>query len=373
MSLNKKLHIVCPTAPWPLSSGSQIDQFYRIRSLHAAGIGITLHYFTNPGERHPTELNPYCEEIVVYPLALKGPRTLPKSIRLRTDSTLLRRLQQDDHPVLIESLACCSILHPLTKNNRTIVVRIQQLHHRHLQERALQTRNPLQRVLWYFERKKLLRFTKQLPAKVTYICCNETQARYYRETLGIGSAYSLPAFSPYDHLRAKEGIGSFCLFQGNLAEPETEKIVDWLLTRVFSRVQIPFVIAGKDPSARIEKLVHLYQHTCLVANPGETELDDLIQKAQINILPASVSVGTGIRLLHAVSLGRHCICNHKALMDTPFKETCHSAETAEGIAYLLTALQYRPFGEEEIVLRKKLLKEHFDTQQSTDALIRYLW
>lgn len=373
MILEKKLHIVCPVAPWPLTSGSQIDIFHRIKSLHAEGIAIILHYFSNTDERHPTELNPFCEAIHIYPLAKKGPSQLPETIRLRLDEALLLRLQQDEHPILLEGLSCCGFIDQLSKTNRKIVVRIQQLQHRYLQEKAKQSGNPIRWIRWWIERKKLMRFKLHLPKSPTFACVNEGQARYYSEKLGVNKVIALPVFSPYSTVQSKEGLGSFCLFQGNLSEKETEKILVWLLTKVFSRVHIPFVIAGQDPSPRIEKLVYLYQHTCLVANPGDAELDDLIQKAQTNVLPSSVSAGTHLRLLHAISLGRHCICNTKAVKDSPLKEACYVAESAEGIASLIAELQHRSFGEEEIILRKHLLKETFNNQKNTAALTRCLW
>jgi hypothetical protein len=373
VSIARRLHIVCPVAPWPLTSGSQIDMFYRIRSLHAAGIRIILHYFSLPEERHATELNPYCEAIHIYPLIKRGSRHLPESIRLRLDPDLLERLQEDNDPIILEGLSCCGFIEKLVAAKRKIVVRIQQLQHRYLHEKAMTTRHPLKWIHWRIERRKLLHFKRRLPATATYACVNLGQAAYYREQLGIATSVSLPVFSPYDSVRSKEGLGSFCLFQGNLSEKETEKILVWLLTKVFSRVPIPFVIAGKNPSARIEKLVHLYQHTCLVADPGEAELDDLIQKAQTHVLPSSISSGTSLRLLHAVSMGRHCICNTNALKDTPLKEACYSADTAAGIASLITQLQHRHFGEEEIRIRKRMLQETFDTHKNTATLIAYLW
>lgn len=369
----KRVHIVCPAVPWPLTSGANIDLFSRIRTLSGEGIRIVLHYFAESEERHPTELNPYCESIFIYPLQKWGSSKLPESIALRADPTLLRRLQADEDPIIFEGLSCCGHLRALATPGRKIVVRIQQLQHQFLQETALYTRNPLVRLTRSWQRKKLLLFKQQLPKQVAYACAHPRQVHYYQETLRISSAFLLPPFSPYQSIRSKEGLGSFCLFQGNLAEKESQRMVIWLLTKVFSRIPIPFVIAGNDPPARIEKLVHLYQHTCLVANPGDTELDDLIQKAQTNILPSLVSAGTGIRLLHALAVGRHCICNQKAVEQTPLRDACYTSESAEGMASLITELQYKPFGEEEILLRKRLWKEHFDNKKNIATLIARLW
>jgi len=194
MSITRRLHIVCPAAPWPLTSGSTIDMFYRIRSLHAEGVGIILHYFSLPEERHPTELNPYCESIHIYPLVKRGSSHLPKSIRLRLDPALLARLQQDQYPVLLEGLSCCGFIDKLASEQRKIVVRIQQLQHRYLQERAKTTRHPLEWMRSQIERKKLLRFKRQLPSSVIYACVNQGQSDYYKEHLRLATATSLPVF-----------------------------------------------------------------------------------------------------------------------------------------------------------------------------------
>jgi hypothetical protein len=41
------------------------------------------------------------------------------------------------------------------------------------------------------------------------------------------------------------------------------------LQNVFNKLNLPFVIAGKNPSKRLEQLAHDHQHTCLVANPSD--------------------------------------------------------------------------------------------------------
>ena len=52
-------------------------------------------------------------------------------------------------------------------------------------------------------------------------------------------------------------------------------------------------------------------HTCLVANPSEMEMQDMIAKAQINILPSFNNTGIQIKLLNALFNGRHCLVNKK--------------------------------------------------------------
>ena len=106
------------------------------------------------------------------------------------------------------------------------------------------------------------------------------------------------------------------MYHGNLSINENEEAAEWLLKNVFNNLAIPFVIAGKIPSQRLEALAHPHEHTCLVANPSEKEMQDMIAKAQINILPSFNNTGIKLKLLNALYSGRHCLVN-KAGVEGP--------------------------------------------------------
>lgn len=373
VSLKKTVHIVCARAPWPCHRGSQTDTFYRLRSLCQQGIAIKLHYFAHPNEGHPNELNPYCESVHIYPLVKRGKKGLPKAIRYRTDPALLSSLEKDDHPILWEDLSVCGHLNALVRSGRKMVIRIGKWPTSYYRELASNTRYPLRWMRWKLAQRQWQRFLKGLPAAVTYACANEVIQKQCMTSRGLPHSFTLHPFTPYHEVKGREGIGSFCLLHGNLSLPENQQLVDWLLTKVFARIKVPLVVAGENPTARIEKLVHLYQHTCLVANPSDTELDDLIQKAQLTIVPSMVTPGTNLKVLRSLSLGRHCISNLKAVSGTPLQEACYMAETADAMAAMIVQLQYRSFGEEEIRLRNKIVTRHYNDQLNTERLIAYLW
>jgi len=135
------------------------------------------------------------------------------------------------------------------------------------------------------------------------------------------------------------------------------------------------VIAGKKPSKRLQKVAHLCQHTCLVADPSETEMNDLIRKAHINVLPCFNKSITGIRLklLHALYQGRHCVVNDPMVAGTGLEPTCHIGTNANAFASIITQLYHQPFGEEEIKLRKQLLHSTYDNDKNTKTLINWLF
>ncbi|HCT22512.1 MAG TPA: mannosyltransferase, partial [Chitinophagaceae bacterium] len=81
----------------------------------------------------------------------------------------------------------------------------------------------------------------------------------------------------------------------------------WLLKEVFGKLTIPFVVAGKNPSEKLQELAHAQQHTCIVSNPTELEMQDMIRKAHIHVLPSTHTTGIQIKLLNALYNGRHCV------------------------------------------------------------------
>ena len=147
------------------------------------------------------------------------------------------------------------------------------------------------------------------------------------------------------------------------------------MSNVFNKVRIPFVIAGKNPTKSIEKAAGLCQNTCLVSSPSETEMEDLVQKAHINILPCFNKNITGIRLklLHALYKGRHCVTTPAMVEGTGLEEACHIGTNSNALASIISQLYYLPFEEEEVQLRKRLLEDTYNNDKNIQKFINYLW
>ena len=122
-------------------------------------------------------------------------------------------------------------------------------------------------------------------------------------------------------------------------------------------------------------MAHLCQHTCLVSDPTESEMSDLIRKAHINVLPCFNKNITGIRLklLHALYEGRHCIVNEPMVAGTGLEPACHIGTSANAFASIITQLYHQPFTTEEIQLRKRLLCDTYNNEENTREFIQYLW
>jgi Glycosyl transferases group 1 len=376
--LNRHLHIVCLDVPWPADYGGAIDMMNRIMVLKKMEVKIHLHYFSYNERGTPNELNQFCESINVYERKTghKGfSAKLPYIITSRISEELVNNLQKDNHPILLEGLHCTGILPQLDLTKRKVVVRMHNEESIYYKELARSESSWLKKFYFLRESHLIKKYNQQLPDDCTYACITETDTARLLSDYKLHHAKFLPAFPSWQEVSGEEGMGNLCLYHGNLSVPENEEAALWLLQKVFTKVRKPFVIAGKKPSKRLERMAHLCQHTCLVADPSEAELNDLIRKAHINVLPSFNKNITGIRLklLHALFEGRHCIVNEAMVKGTGLESACHNGSTADAFASIITQLYHQPFTNEEIVLRKKLLSNTYDNEKNTRELIPYLW
>ena len=376
--MNRQLHIVCLDVPWPADYGGAIDMMNRLRMLKKSGIGIHLHYFSYNERGTPNELNQFCESIHVYQrkTGRKGlSPTIPYIIASRVNEELIRNLQQDNYPLLLEGIHCTGILPHLDLGNRKVVVRMHNEESIYYRELATATKSLWKKLFFYNESRLIRKYTHKLPTGCTYACISNSDLQLLRDEYHLPRTEFLPAFPSWQQVNGEEGMGNLCLYHGNLSAPENEQAALWLLREVFTKVRKPFVIAGKKPTKRLQKMAHLCQHTCLVADPTETEMNDLVRKAHINILPSFNAQSTGIRLklLHALFEGRHCVVNEQMLKGTGLDAACHQGTTASAFASIIAQLYHQPFTQEEILLRKKLLCSDYDNEKNTSRLIQWLW
>ena len=374
MTRSNTIHIVSHDVPYPMDYGGVIDIFCSLQAFHEKGISVILHCFDN-GRGEQPELNKYCREVYYYNRQ-EGHKGfclhLPYIIASRSHPELLDRLAADDHPILLEGIHSSFLLQDKRFAGRKMVLRLFNVESQYY-HRLFRHEGSVFKKLYFFNESRLLRaYEAQTANRLTILTLSEKDRDHYIMKLGAKSVFNLPVLIPHQEVKSAEGVGSFCLYHGNLEVAENEKAAIWLLENVFSELKIPFVICGKNPSKKLERLAHLTAHTCLVANPGDKELNDLISKAQINILPSFNETGVKLKLLNALYNGRHCIVNQAAVDGTPLGPLCHITETPAAMQRVIQQLYHLPFAEEEIRLRKKILDSHFNNAVNADILIQYL-
>jgi hypothetical protein len=376
--LNRHLHIVCLDVPWPADYGAAIDMMNRIIALHALGIRIHLHYFSYNDRGKPQELLKYCDSVEVYERK-KGAgglsAQLPYIVNSRINDRLVQNLSKDDHPILLEGVHCTGILEKISPSVRKIVVRMHNDESLYYRELARSEHGWLKKLFFHRESRALKRYVHHLPPNCIYACLSKKDVTVCSESYQLPNVMFLPAFPSWQSITGEEGLGQMCLYHGNLSVPENEEAASWLLRKVFTLVKKPLVIAGKSPSRRLQKLAQLCQHTCLVPDPSEKELADLIRKAHINVLPSMQKNNTGIKfkLLHALYEGRHCVTNSAMVEGTGLEDACHIGSNASAFASIIMQLSNHPFSAEEITLRHRLLDHTYNNKENAERLIQYLW
>jgi hypothetical protein len=376
--VKKILHIVCLDVPWPADYGGAIDMMNRIMTLKKLGIGIHLHYFSYNERGTPNELNQFCETINVYEreTGSKGfSLKIPYIISSRNNEKLVENLSKDNHPILLEGIHCTGLLPCIDTANRKVVVRMHNEESIYYKELARSATGIFRKMYFYNESRLLKKYNQQLPPECTYACVSEKDIGVLKNDYELPKVEFLPTFPAWQKVTGEEGTGNLCLYHGNLSVPENEEAALWLISKVFTKIRVPFVVAGKKPSKRLRQMGQLCQHTCLIADPSESEMNDLIRKAHINVLPCFNKNVTGIRLklLHALYQGRHCVVNDPMVEGTGLESTCHIGTNANAFASIIAQLYHRPFGEEEIDLRKRLLYSVYDNDKNSRQLIQWLW
>ena len=171
----------------------------------------------------------------------------------------------------------------------------------------------------------------------------------------------------------QSGTGNFCLFHGNLDKTEHAYAANWLLQNVFNKLEVPFVIAGDNPSEKLEQAAHEKMHTCLVSNPSEKELKDLIKKAQINILPSFVGQCNSGLLYQSLAIGRHLLTNPKGAYEMGIESTCHVAENNHAFISLTEKLFNKKFDVSDHESRAAFVNGKYKNQKAVSELIRMLY
>jgi len=370
------LHIVTSELPNAVDNSQISDAYFLIKSLHEQKINIHLHYLSNDNHEPSSQLIELCDSISYYDrdlskISLK--LDLPYHVSTRSNMKLIERLKKDDFPILFFGLSTSfAIYDNFLGNNRKTAIRLNKNESTYFHQ--LSTLVPWKGKKLHYEveawrmsnyLKKII--TKKIPLFISSISMYTAVGQKPR-----AQAQLAPLFTGMPPVFHQSGKGNFCLFHGRLSNEETSYAAFWLLEHVFNTLEMPFVIAGSNPSAHLENAAHVRQHTCLVANPSDKEMQELIKKAQVVVSPAFIGEEGDDNLLQSLALGRHILINPKRSKDKEIKSVCHTAESPEEFIEKTKLLFETEFTEEEKYARQQLLNNRFKDQESLEKLLNWL-
>ncbi len=373
--MNKHLHIVCLDVPYPPDYGGVSDLYYKIVALHAEGILIHLHCFEY-GRSRQKELDKYCTEVNYYPrkgILKSFSLSIPYIVNSRRNKVLLKNLLTDNHPILFEGIHCTYfIFHPQLAN-RKVVVRLHNVEYKYYQNLARSESSFYKKLYFLFESSLLKRYEKKVGAIANCVAVTNLDKEIYIKDLYAKSVKFLPVFIANKKVKSKTGYGDYCLYHGNLSVNENEKVVLWLVSAVFNSLEVPFVIAGKNPSKALLQAASANKNIRVEVNPSPKKMAELIEKAQVNILPSGSSAGVKIKLLNAVFNGRHCVVNNNTVIGTGLEEVCYIAETPQEFITAFKNVYKTPFTEKDILERENILAKFYNNEENARRLIHLLY
>ena len=373
---DKHLHIISFIVPYPVNYGGVFDIYHKIVSLHKAGVKIYLHCFTEHNRRQQ-ELNKFCEKIFYYPRK-KGVAglsfRLPYIVASRMDEELWRNLESDNHPVLIEGIHSAGWLLKRTPSNRTVILRLHNVEHEYYRQLFLSSSSTINRIYYHFESVLLRKFEKKIAGIPDLILAvSEQDVQTYRQRFDVKNIQVLPVFTGFTNDSPPSGTGYFCPYHGNLSVPENEKAVAWLLNEIFFDSDLPFVVAGKNPSPELKQFIARFDNAKLVSDPSVEKMRSLIADAQCNVLPSFNNTGIKLKIINALFHGRHCIVNNAAVRGSGVESVCHIAKNAQQFRETVRKFSVLPLYEEDVITRKKILNDLFDEDKNCATLIQQIW
>lgn len=378
---NDYLHIISFDIPFPADYGGVIDIFYKIKSLHEAGVKIILHCFQYRERKPQVELEKYTEKVYYYkrsmsPLSMMS--DLPFIVKSRTDSALLKNLKNDNYPILFEGLHTCGFIGDSALNHRTKIIRMHNIEWEYYRNLERLENRLWKRIYFKTESIKLKRFENQVVKHANFVLpISPDDEDYYKklyekENLNENSVLYIPPFHPNKEVESKTNRGEYALFHGKLSVPDNEQAAIYLAKKVFSRVEVPFIIAGKEPSAKLTEAVSPYSNVEIIANPKEQQMNDLIQNAQLNVLISFQRSGMKLKLLNALYRGRFCITNRSMVQNTGLESLCIIKNTSKEIAAAIESYMNLQFSVNQVQERRDILEKSFSNKGNAQKIVEIL-
>lgn len=371
--MSDTIHLVCLDAPSPPDYGGAIDMFYTIKALHDVGKSIILHSFNYNPSRHTKGLEKYCKKIHEYKrkhFFQAWPLSHPYIVRSRINKDLIRRLNEDRHPILLEGFHCSGIV-PFLQAKDRIVVRIHNDEATYYGQLANAEKSFLKRCYFLLESLLLNRYQEQFDKAIQMACLSETDKQILEHKYHFQNIRFIRCFIPWQKVTSREGKGEYCLYHGNLAVSENEQAAIWLIKNIFSKLNIPLVVAGKEATKNLRHLTAKYDNVRLINNPPSDEMAALIRDAHIHVLPSMNNTGVKLKMLNALLNGRFCITNEAGVRGSSIEKNVIVKNTVDEWRNAIEELMQKEFTTSEKEERKSVLSLY--NNQTNAQKLSALW
>jgi hypothetical protein len=366
----KQLHIISFNVPYPADYGGVIDVFHKIKALSELGVKIHLHCFVY-GRKPAIELENLCETVCYYqrkmnPFGIFNKK--PFIVQSRANKELLNNLLKDQYPILFEGLHTTFYLNNKSLQNRCLLVRTHNIEHEYYHYLSRTEKNVAKRLYLASESLKLKRYEAILRFASFILPISTADLAHVQQ---YGQVQLLPAFHSNYQINILDGLGDFILYHGNLSVSENVSAALYLIKFVFCKIEYPIIIAGKSPSPELLVEVAKYKNLSIISNPSDDEMEQLIAKAQINVLITFQPTGIKLKLLNALFRGRYCLVNTPMVCNTGLESLCEVADTPQELLDAINRFFFVPFNARmgQIEKRKAILMAGFTNKENAKKIL----
>jgi len=371
----KYVHIISFDVPWPVDYGGVIDVYYQLKALVQAGIKVHLHCFTY-GRAQAKELEQLCETVHFYPRntgLLSNLSLTPYIIQSRKSNQLVQNLLKDHYPIVCQGMHSCAILTDKRLAHRKIAYRAANVEHYYYQALYHKEQNTKKMLYYMLEALRLKKWEKNLSrADVIYTISLSDEA-YYKKRFPNSKVINLFGFFEDSTFMMQEGRGDYVLYQGNLSVNENIVAVEYLLSYIAREIELPLIIAGKNPTEQLKMQIAKTPNATLIENPSHDKMQELIQQAQINLLITFQPTGLKLKLLNALYNGRFCVANKEMLFGSGLESLVELVNEDTEIIAKIKTLSKMEFRTEDIEKRKDFLSNIYSTKERIALMISNLF
>ncbi len=366
------IHIVSFDIPYPANYGGVIDVFFKAKFLAEKGVKVHLHCFEYGRKPHKAlakifYMVHFYERDISKKLVFKS---IPYIVSSRDSESLVENLLKDDYPILMEGLHTSSLLSDERLAGRKLFVRAHNVEHEYYQHLAKVETDLFKRYYYSNEATKLKRYEKILHKADLILAISENDKAYFKKH--YENVIFIPAFHPFKVINSKMGKGEYVLYHGNLSVAENINAVNFLLENVFNELEIPFIVAGLNPTKQLRNQINKMPHVQLMGNPDDHHLQELIENAHINVSITAQKTGLKLKLLNNLYNGRFCLVNDKMLSGSKLDELCVIANNEATLKRKIKSLFKKDFNEAAIKEREQVLGSMYNNGHNVDRIIELI-
>ena len=359
--------------PYPPDYGGVIDIFYKIKSLVSRDFHVILHCF-DYGRGQQKELEVYCKEVNYYKRNMNSRllmRSLPFIVVSRRDKSLIENLLKNGHPILYEGLHSCFSFSDPRLRDRKKYIRAHNIEHDYYKGLAGSTNSFWRRSYFRLEAKKLRSFEKIMgDAKKVFSISpvehKELQSRY-------GNVELIMPFHGNEQIAEAGAREKFALYHGNLAVAENDRAALYLVQDVFNGLDMKLLIVGNGPTKQLKDAVKNNSNIELHSGKNTEEIQYLISKCHLNILPTFQSTGIKLKLINALYNGGHCLVNSPMVEGTGLEMLCHLADSRENMRSSIEHLMNVDYSVKDRSRRSKVLLEKLSDKANAEQLNEHIF